>query len=284
MHCSSVSSPWRLEALRPDSEGIHLGQAISGYLGSLPEERKESASRELGRFARWLGVGVGLQQITAADVSRYQEQFPESSVDINGRLEPVKTFLTSLKAQRLTAVNLGAHIRLKRPSARRGTALAGRDEPEEVRITQEGYDALAEELRHLENKVRPEVTEQLRSAFADKDFRENAPYDAAKQRLAEVQGRIDKIRHILVAAAIITDVSTETVDLGTVVTLHSLQEDDRVTFTIVGPGEVNPRQGRISSQSPVGKALMERRVGEVVEVETPAGTHTFRIETINRRD
>jgi len=179
-------------------------------------------------------------------------------------------------------VNLGAHIRLKRPSVKRG-GLNSRPELEEVRITQEGFQALTEELRHLESAVRPEVTEQLKRAAADKDFRENAPYDAAKQRLGEIQSRINVIRATLQAASIHTGDSTETVDLGTVVSLHSLMDDEQVTYTIVGPGEVKPREGRISAQSPVGKALLDRRVGEVVEVETPAGSHTFRIETIQRR-
>src|SRR5204862_618327 len=135
-------------------------------------------------------AGTLLQQIAPVDVARYQEQFPESAVDVNSRLEPVKAFLTSLKTQKLTSVNLGAHIRLKRPSGKRGGA-SNRPEPEEVAMTQEGFQTLSEELKHLESSVRPEVTEQLKRAAADKDFRENAPYDAAKQRLGVVQGRID---------------------------------------------------------------------------------------------
>jgi transcription elongation factor GreA len=264
-------------------ENPTLGQAISVYVLNVPLEDRELASRELNRFSRWLGTDTPVARITPVDVSRYQEQFSESSVDLNRRLEPVKTFLTTLKTQKVTPINLGAYIRLRRPSARKRLAGAKTDEPEEVRITEQGYAALSEELKDLEERVRPDVTEQLRRAAADKDFRENAPYDAAKQRLSEVQTRINDIRKILAAASIYTGDSTETVDMGTVVTIHSLIEDELVVYTIVGPGEISAREGRISTQSPVGSALMERRVGEVVEVQTPMGPLSYRIEKIERR-
>jgi transcription elongation factor GreA len=267
----------------PVSSGTpKLGQAISSYLSTVPVADREATARELGRFARWLGADTVVTQITPVEVSRYQEQFPESSVDVNGRLQPVKAFLTSLKSQKLTSANLGAHIRLRRMTTR-GRAV-DRDQPPEaeVRITEEGFSRLHQELEHLESTVRPQVTETLKNAFADKDFRENAPYDAAKQRLSEVQGRINDIRNTLSAASIYTSESTETVDLGTTVTLHSLEDDELVVYTIVGPGEVSAREGRISVQSPVGKALVERRAGEVVEVQTPAGAHAYRIERIDR--
>lgn len=260
-----------------------LGQAISSYLSIVPLPDREATARELGRFARWLGTDTVVSQISAVDVSRYQEQFPESSVDVNARLLPVKSFLTSLKTQKLTATNLGAHIRLRRaPTRLRAATEREQADMEPVRITEEGFTRLQHELEHLEKTVRPEVTESLKNAFADKDFRENAPYDAAKQRLSEVQGRINDIRRTLSAASIYTADSTETVDIGTTVTLHSLSDDELVAFTIVGAGEVSPREGRISVQSPVGKALFERRPGEVVEVQTPAGAHAYRIERIDR--
>jgi transcription elongation factor GreA len=71
--------------------------------------------------------------------------------------------------------------------------------------------------------------------------------------------------------------------MGTVVSLHSLIEDETVIYTIVGPGEISARDGRISTQSPIGSALMDRRVGEVVEVQTPMGPHSYRIEKIESR-
>ncbi len=126
-----------------------LGQAISDYLSRTPLEDRETAARELGRFARWLGPDIPLAQITPIDVQRYQEQFPESSVDINRRLEPVKTFLTSLKTQKLTTINLGAHIRLRRPATRRRAPENNLPEPEQIRVTEQGHAALTAELDRL---------------------------------------------------------------------------------------------------------------------------------------
>lgn len=262
---------------------VRLGQAISNYLPSLPPPERESAARELSRLGRWLGNDRPMAQITPAEVERYQEQFADSSVDLNARLQPVKDFLNQLKARKLTATNLGAHIRLRRPPGRRRGSESAQHESATIRVTQEGFNRLQEELDELEHTVRPKVTEDLARAFADKDFRENAPYDAAKEQLAEVQGRINDIRNTLAAATIDTGRSTETVDLGTTVTLRSLDEDEELEYSMVGPGEVSPRQGKISLQSPLGKALADRRAGEVVLVDTPAGTHTYRIERIDRR-
>lgn len=266
-----------------DASDTTLGQAISTYLSGVPATEREPVARELSRFARWIGPDVMVSRIAPIDVSRYQEQLPESSVDINGRLEPVKIFLTSLKTRKLTDVNLGAHIRLQRaPRKRAGNQTSQADTPE-VRITEQGFVLLTQELEQLENDVRPQVTAELGRAYTDRDFRENAPYDAAKQKLSQVQGRIDEIRHTLAAASIYTGSSTEKVDLGTAVTLHDLAENEEVAYTIVGPGEVSPREGKISAQSPVGSALMNRRVGEIIEVQTPAGVHSFRIERIERK-
>jgi transcription elongation factor GreA len=263
------------------SAPLRLGQAISSYIPTVPVAEREATARELGRFARWVG-DIELARITPVDVARYQEQFAESSVDVNGRLLPVKTFLTRLKAQKLTDANLGAHIRLRRPPARRRQQDNRQPEAETIRVTEEGFSQLQAELEHLEKDLRPKATEDLQRAYADKDFRENAPYDAAKLRLGEIQSRINEIRRTLSAASIYTADSTDTVDLGTRVTLHDLIGDEEVVYAIVGPGEVSPRQGRISLQSPIGKALADRRAGEVVDVDTPAGIHHYRIQSIER--
>lgn len=273
-----------MSASGPSDASLQLGQAIASYLYTLPLANREATSRELGRFARWIGNDTPLRLIRPADVGRYQESLPESSVDINQRLEPLKAFLTSLKTNKLTDVNLAAHVRLRRTTARRASALSdGAREPELVRMTEAGHAALTEELHRLEKEVRPQATEELARARADGDFRENAPYDAAKQKLGEVQGRINEIRAMLSTADIHTADSDEIVDLGMTVALRDLAAGDDLIYTVVGPGEMNLREGKISAQSPVGKALMNRRVGDVVEVTTPAGAENYRIERIERR-
>ncbi|MBI4213269.1 MAG: transcription elongation factor GreA [Chloroflexi bacterium] len=263
-------------------ESVLLGQAIAAYISTLAAADRESSSRELSRFARWIGADVAVRRITAADIGRYQEGFPESSVDLNQRLEPVKVFLTQLKTKKYTDINLGAHVRLRRTQTRRSAAL-NRPEAESLRMTEEGFAALTQELATLETVVRPQVTEELTRAAADRDYRENAPYDAAKQRLGEIQGRINSIRAMLSAADIQTANADDVVDLGMTVTLQNLNDADEVIYTIVGPGEVNLRERKISAQSPVGSALMNKRPGDIIEVATPAGAETYRIQHIERR-
>lgn len=272
-----------MASANPSDTSLPLGKAIATYVSTLPVPERESNTRELARFARWLGASVPIEQIRPADVGRYQESQPESAIDINQRLEPLKAFLAYLRNQKLTNVNLGAHVRLRRASQRKSAGGSASEDPQVVLMTNEGYAALQEELGHLEKNVRPQVTQELSRAFADKDFRENAPYDAAKQRLGEVQGRINSIRTMLSAASIQTSDSDDVVDLGVTVTLHDIHEDEEVTYTVVGPGEVSLRDRKISAQSPVGSALFNRRVGDVVEVRTPAGAVTYRIEQIERR-
>lgn len=271
-----------MAASGPSEATLLLGQAIASYLSTLPLGEREPISRELSRFARWIGTDTPIRSIRPADVGRYQESLPESSVDVNQRLEPLKAFLTNLKTKKITEVNLGAHVRLRRTTARRSAAMS-RPEVELVRMTEEGHAALSEELQRLEKEVRPQVTEELARARADGDFRENAPYDAAKQKLGEIQGRINDIRAMLSAADISSSSSDDIVDLGVTVTLRDLGGGDDVIYTVVGPGEVNLREGKISAQSPVGKALMHRRPGDVIDVATPAGAENYRIERIERR-
>jgi transcription elongation factor GreA len=261
---------------------LTVGQAISAYIARLDIADRELASRELSRFGRWLGMDAQVEQLTMDQVGLYQETFAASKADANQRLAEVKAFLTSLHKQKATAANLGAAIRLRHPSKRR-PALRARDKPPEpVLITEQGYARLTAELQDLDERVRPEVTEQLRSAAADKDFSENAPYSAAKHKLSEVRTRINRIRRTLAAASLYVGDSTETVELGAVVTLQSLIEDEQVEYRIVGAGEPLGN-GRVSVRSPVGRALLGKPVGEVVEVQTPIGLQRYRVERIERR-
>jgi transcription elongation factor GreA len=117
-------------------------------------------------------------------------------------------------------------------------------------------------------------------AAADKDFRENAPYDAAKQHRAEIQRKIDEIKETLSRAAIVDQAGVDRATVGNVVVVRDLDEDEEFSYTLVGPGERGP--GKISVHSPVGKALVDHAVGDVVAVTVPAGVHRYRVERIER--
>jgi transcription elongation factor GreA len=127
------------------------------------------------------------------------------------------------------------------------------------------------------------VAEELRLAMADKDFRENAPLDAARERQGLLEARIRELEATLKQAVIIADASLRSnarVGVGSAVLLRNLKSGVELRYVLVSPSEVNPAEGKISIASPVGKALIERSAGEEVEVAAPAGKIRFRIESV----
>lgn len=152
----------------------------------------------------------------------------------------------------------------------------------EIYLTPEGRKKLEEELEYLSTVKRQEVAELIASAKEEGDISENAAYDEAKRQQAFLEGRIQDIRRILNNATIIdqSDGPSEYVQIGSQVTVVEDGFDEEETFRIVGSAEANPGEGFISNESPIGKALLGRRIGERVTVETPSGTLTFEIRNI----
>jgi transcription elongation factor GreA len=148
-------------------------------------------------------------------------------------------------------------------------------------LTAEGQASLSAELEALKAR-RPGIAEELRRAMMDKDFRENAPLDAAREHQAHVEGRIRQLEAILKHAEVIggqTAPGAKT-HLGSTVILRDLASGSAVRYVLVSPSEVSPAEGKISIASPVGKAILSRTVGDEVEVSVPAGSLRFRIEEI----
>lgn len=142
-------------------------------------------------------------------------------------------------------------------------------EMQKVILTKDGEAKLTAELRQLIDVTRPEVIEQLSFARAQGDLSENAEYDAARARQAEVEGRIKQIEDILAVATVIDDTPTsiKTVALGTKVTLLDLSDNATVEYKIVGTVEADPINNRISNASPLGEAIIGKHVGDKVTVK-----------------
>jgi transcription elongation factor GreA len=148
-------------------------------------------------------------------------------------------------------------------------------------LTAEGIKKLQEEMDYLVKVRRPEIASQIADAKADGDVSENAGYDEAKNAQAFVEGRIMTLKNLLLSAVLIKpNGSKEHVDLGSKVTIRDTRYGDEESYTIVGSTEVDPRNGRISLRSPIGRAIMGHRVGETVEVQTPGGVVQFEIAEI----
>jgi transcription elongation factor GreA len=259
---------------------MRLGQAAARYLGNLPAGQRELAASEINRFVRRMGSQRDVGKITKLEVERYQQHLADTVGDAATRVEALKAFLSDLKSKKFTETNLGAGLRVRRKG---GGGQARKEEAAVVELTREGLDQLKSELERLENEVAPAVREDLAAAYQDRDFRENAPYDEAKRRMGEVQGQIERLRGQIKAARIVErETSNERAGLGSRVVLRDLQYNEDLDYTLVGPGEVDTRNRRISIQSPVGSALKDRGVGEVVEVEIPSGKAHYRIERIEQ--
>jgi transcription elongation factor GreA len=144
-------------------------------------------------------------------------------------------------------------------------------------LTRQGYQKLQEELEHLRTVKRQEVANRLHEAMEGGELIEDAEYEAAKNEQAFVEGRIQELEMLLANARIIDE--NEKRDVVQVAAKVTIQEGDSSpeTFTIVGPAEANPRQGRISNESPLGRALMDHRAGDIVHVDAPGGAFTVRV-------
>ena len=152
---------------------------------------------------------------------------------------------------------------------------------EPVWLTAEGKLELQRELAQLLNVKRPELARKLKEAVAQGDLKENADYHDTREQQAFVEGRIQYLEAVLRSAKIIDEgESRGVVRLGSVVTIREHGEQEDETYQIVGAAEANPREGKISHESPIGRALLGCRKGKSVPVDTPGGQMTVRIRNI----
>lgn len=264
------------------ADELTLSDAISQYLRNVKAADRNVTAQELSRFARWYGGERPLRPMSPGDLERYQDQLATTGGDPT-KLGPLRQFFVDARTRKLIDQPLATHVRVRR--LKTGSRLASeRAVAEAIEITQTGHDQLQAELLKLETVDQPWAREELQKAAADKDFKENAPYDAAKQHLAELQRRVNDIRTTLSRATIVSEQGpSDRTGMGSKVVVCVLDEDEEeLTYVLVGPGEIDPRNGKISVQSPVGRALIDRRAGDTVEVETPAGTARYRIERIEQ--
>lgn len=151
-------------------------------------------------------------------------------------------------------------------------------------LTSEGLRKLEEELDFLKTVRRKEVAEKIKEARAFGDISENSEYDEAKNEQAELEARINKLETIVRNSVVVdeSEIDMEHVSIGTVVKLLDYEFNEEVEYTIVGATEADPFENKISNDSPIGKALLGKAVGEVVEAVIPDGTIKMKILDIHR--
>jgi len=263
-----------------NSDSLGLGEAATRFLASLSSEERGASQQEVYRFVRWYGWERPLGGLTAPEVANYAERLSLSDTNYIKKLELIRAFLIYAKKEGWSKANLAAQLKAKkgktspRSSSRRGL-------PQTVSLTQQGYTELKTELDTLKSK-RLLAIDEMRRAAADKDFRENAPLEAAREQRGHIEGRIEELEEALKSATIIDreQKATLKVGIGDSVTLLDLASGEELHYTIVSPREVDPTQVKISSASPIGRALIGQGQGKVVEVIAPAGKLSYQVKQV----
>ena len=151
----------------------------------------------------------------------------------------------------------------------------------EILLTSEGFLELETELNELKNVRRPKVIEAIKDARSQGDLSENADYDAARAEQAEVEGRIKELEYMLENAKIIQKESSHIVGLGSTVTISYVDDDDEEVYSIVGSMEADPFENKISNESPLGKTIIGKKQGDVLDVLSPTGSYQIKIVKVD---
>jgi len=262
------------------SVDLNLGQAAAQFLLKLASEDRLKAQQEIYKFVRWYGEERRISDLTIPEVANYTDQITSSTTEVAEKLAIVKRFLTYSHKQKLTTTNLASHLKPKKTPPKSTTHLR-RHRRRTVSLTEQGYASLQAELASLKNE-RPRIVEELKKAAADKDFRENAPLDAARERQAYVEGRIKELEATIKTAAVMTEEQTAITEafIGDTVVLIETASGEETHYTLVDTREADPTQGKISVESPMGQALLGKTKGEKVEVKAPAGILNYTIKDI----
>jgi transcription elongation factor GreA len=268
--------------MKASKQNVSLDEAASLFLSSLTPEEKEVNQQEVYKFIRWFGRERPLAELSPPEVANYAQQLSLSDPHYITKFKLIRAFLNYVNKKGLSQGNLATHFKTRHTKTKMVTS-AGQGLPKTVSLTQRGYTELETELAYLKNK-RSKVIDEIRRAAADKDFRENAPLEAAREEHGQLVGRIRELEKTL-GAAIILDVDqkmTRKVGIGDSVVLHDVSSGEDLRYMIVSPREVDPSRGKISSASPIGKVVIGQTQDQIIEVSVPAGKLHYQIKKIER--
>jgi transcription elongation factor GreA len=261
---------------------ISLGEAANRYLATLMKNQQTEHQQEVYKFVRWFRAERLVSGLTGSEVSNYAERLAQMDTDAATKLEPIKAFLAYVRKEKWNPENLAIGIKIKKSKSRnKGPSQKLNREP--IPMTKEKYDELDLEMKTLHTK-RLEVIVEIQRAAADKDFRENAPFHAAREQKGHIEGRIMEIDETL-ARAVITEDSKEEAQIvcvGDTIVVEAISSRQELRYKIVNPKEVAPSKGMISTISPIGKAVIGKAEGEVVTVVVPSGELQYCIKKIER--
>ena len=300
-----LSSTRSAVAVAEPDDGPTLGQAVTEYFARESEREKRRSNRAkssanarrnsftfddqariaVSRFRDHFGKERRLSALVPKMITDYQEVIGEKAMDLEARLQPVKVFLRFCKDQDYTSENLGNHLRIRRsnnvsPNADR----LQHEEAQTFQMTAEGLELLIAERSQLESEM-PDAVAAVAAAREDKDIRENAPLEAAREYQERLKGRIDELAYQITHAEVRDSVEPEEngrARLGSRVSVVEIDGQDQAIgqareYTLVGTTEANAAARRISIESPLGRGLLGQSADRQIEIEAPSGRKRFRL-------
>ena len=278
-----MSKETKVEENDIKSEIDNLSAAFQYYVQSSSRKLNNTAQQEIGRMVRWLGAERVVKTITPSEIGLYSDEFAKRSSTTTSpqKVSHIKKFLAFLRTSELTDSNLASHLRMKKSNVGKITKKLEDTKVEQINLTEAGYKDYLKQLKDYKSE-RPQLADEVRRAAADGDIRENAPLDAAREKIEMVNSKIFEIEAILKVANIIDNTSGgDRIVIGSKVSVKNHQNQNNYDYQLVEANEANPLLGKISSVSPVGSAILGRRIGDEVTVSTPGGEQIYTIDSIN---
>ena len=278
-----MSKETKVEENDIKSEIDNLSAAFQYYVQSSSRKLNNTAQQEIGRMVRWLGAERVVKTITPSEIGLYSDEFAKRSSTTTSpqKVAHIKKFLAFLRTSELTDSNLASHLRMKKSNVGKITKKLEDTKVEQINLTEAGYKDYLKQLKDYKSET-PQLADEVRRAAADGDIRENAPLDAAREKIEMVNSKIFEIEAILKVANIIDNTSGgDRIVIGSKVSVKNHQNQNNYDYQLVEANEANPLLGKISSVSPVGSAILGRRIGDEVTVSTPGGEQIYTIDSIN---
>ena len=224
------------------SEIDNLSAAFQYYVQSSSRKLNNTAQQEIGRMVRWLGAERVVETITPSEIGLYSDEFAKRSSTTTSpqKVAHIKKFLAFLRTSELTNSNLASHLRMKKSNVGKITKKLEDTKVEQINLTEAGYKDYLKQLKDYKSE-RPQLADEVRRAAADGDIRENAPLDAAREKIEMVNSKIFEIEAILKVANIIDNTTGgDRIVIGSKVSVKNHQNENNYEYQLVEANEANP--------------------------------------------
>jgi len=260
-----------------------LQAVMFDYLQSQKSGTVSESENAMGLLLRWFGQDKDITTLSPVEVEEYCSSINDNNVDSSASMKSLKKFFSTLYKNETIALDLSRYIKIRK---RKTTTLSGQGHEEQFdMLTQEGWNKLEEEVGDLRLR-REDIAEDIRKAAATGDFSENAPLDAARESQGKNEGRIREIEETLKKSRVMDSKSIKrrgksAAFVGSTIVLKNRTTNKQNSYMLVESSESNPKEGKLSIQSPIGRAIYGMPAGSEIEIQLPTGeANTFYLSSI----